>query len=264
VSSELSKEIIGLPTDYQKFIHLIRYARYSEELGRRETWEETVDRYFNFFEKHLTENFPNAVKEYNKVRKELEIAVINLEVMPSMRCLMTAGKALERDAVAGYNCSFLAVDNPRAFDECGVRDRLGGRASLLVTRGTQNLDFDKPRNPLPVLNDHAGEGAGDFIESFGKNGERRSHTAESIGKEDHRVIGAHVAINRDPVEGIRDRAFEVFAENGLSQRGVGGEHAKHGGHVRIDQEVLPKLLAWQNARVIQCFSNFPTGHGFGS
>ncbi len=124
VSNQLNKtnrkgeKIVGLPSDYQKFIHLSRYARYNEELGRRETWEETVGRYFNFFHKHLEENYPNAVKDYIKVRPELELAVLNLEVMPSMRCLMTAGKALERDAVAGYNCSFLAVDNPRSFDEC--------------------------------------------------------------------------------------------------------------------------------------------------
>ena len=106
-----------LPTEYQKFIHLSRYARYNEALGRRETWEETVARYFDFFEAHLREEFPGSDKELQKVRPELENAVLDLEIMPSMRCLMTAGKALRRDNVAGYNCSFLTVDSPRAFDE---------------------------------------------------------------------------------------------------------------------------------------------------
>lgn len=108
---------IRLPTEYQSFIHLSRYARYNEELGRRETWQETIKRYFDFFDNHLSENFPSGLALYRRNRKELETAVLNLEVMPSMRCLMTAGKALERDHVAGYNCSFLAVDSPRAFDE---------------------------------------------------------------------------------------------------------------------------------------------------
>jgi ribonucleoside-triphosphate reductase len=122
ISSELpptaTTEIgIALPTEYQRFIHLSRYARYNEEVGRRETWGETVARYFNFFEKHILENYPSGLKKYKEIRPELETAVLQLEVMPSMRCLMTAGKALERDTVAGYNCSFLAVDSPRAFDE---------------------------------------------------------------------------------------------------------------------------------------------------
>lgn len=108
---------ITLPTEYQQFIHLSRYARYREELGGRETWQQTVNRYLDFFEGHLEENFPSSVKAYKKIRPELEFSILNLEIMPSMRCMMSAGKALERDHVAGYNCSFLAVDSPRAFDE---------------------------------------------------------------------------------------------------------------------------------------------------
>ena len=108
---------ISLPTEYQRFIHLSRYARYREELGGRETWNDTVTRYLDFFEDHLSEYHPSGVKAYKKVRPELEFAILNLEVMPSMRCMMAAGKALSRDAVAGYNCSFLAVDSIRAFDE---------------------------------------------------------------------------------------------------------------------------------------------------
>jgi ribonucleoside-triphosphate reductase len=103
------------PTEYQSFIHKSRYARWLPEQNRRETWTETVSRYFDFFENHLKEN-NNFVLE-NHVRKELEESVLNLLVMPSMRCLMTAGEALKRENVAGYNCSYVAVDNPRSFDE---------------------------------------------------------------------------------------------------------------------------------------------------
>lgn len=106
-----------LPSEYQQFIHLSRYARYREDLGRRETWYDTVNRYLDFFEGHVEENYPNGLQAYKKVRPELEFAITNLDVMPSMRCMMSAGKALERDHVAGFNCSFLAVDSPRAFDE---------------------------------------------------------------------------------------------------------------------------------------------------
>lgn len=106
-----------LPTDYQTYIHLSRYARWREDLGRRETFDETVQRYFDFFDKHLSENYPQALEKYRLARPELETAVLNLEVVPSMRCLMTAGPALERDNVAGYNCSYVAVDDPRVFSE---------------------------------------------------------------------------------------------------------------------------------------------------
>jgi len=108
---------VELPTNYQQFIHLSRYARWNEENQRRETWEETVSRYFNFFHKHLVKNFMLNKHEYEKIRKLLENNVLNLDVMPSMRALMSAGKALEQDNVAGFNCSYLAVDNVRAFDE---------------------------------------------------------------------------------------------------------------------------------------------------
>lgn len=91
---------------YQQYIAKSRYARYLPGENRRETWEETVDRYINFW--------PQLSK---KEAKELREAIIALEVMPSMRCLMTAGEALERDNVAGFNCSYLPVDTPRAFDE---------------------------------------------------------------------------------------------------------------------------------------------------
>ena len=100
-----------LPTTYQQFIHQSRYARWQEDKHRRETWAETVKRYFDFFEQHLG-------SKSKKYRKELETAVLNLEIMPSMRALMTAGEALHRDNVAGYNCAYLAVNHKSAFDEC--------------------------------------------------------------------------------------------------------------------------------------------------
>ena len=106
---------MNLPTEYQSFIHLSRYARWDYSETRRETWEETVDRYFNFFKDHLKENCNYEVPE--KELKELRKAVVNLDIMPSMRCLMTAGEALKRENVAGYNCSYVKVDSPRSFDE---------------------------------------------------------------------------------------------------------------------------------------------------
>ena len=104
-----------LPTEYQEFIHLSRYSRWLPEKGRRETWSETVGRYFDFFTEHLQEQ--NEFKLDDVSRKRLEEAVLTQKVMPSMRCLMTAGEALKRENVAGYNCSYVAVDSTRAFDE---------------------------------------------------------------------------------------------------------------------------------------------------
>ena len=105
-----------LPTDYQNFIALSRHARWLPEKNRRETWEETVARYFDFMEEHLKENTNQELVP--KTRKILEDAVLNLEVMPSMRALMTAGPALAKNHIAGYNCAYLSVDHPKAFDEC--------------------------------------------------------------------------------------------------------------------------------------------------
>jgi ribonucleoside-diphosphate reductase alpha chain len=94
---------------YQSFIHKSRYARWLEEEGRRETWEETVKRYIDFFKEREQLN--------NEEGQELFDAIQAMEVMPSMRCMMTAGEALKRDNVAGFNCSYLHIDHPRAFDE---------------------------------------------------------------------------------------------------------------------------------------------------
>ena len=100
---------------YENFIALSRYARWIPEENRRETWGETVDRYFDFMLGHLEKD--NNYKPDAKLVAELKEAVFNRNVMPSMRSVMTAGAALDRDHVAGYNCSFVPVDNPRSFDE---------------------------------------------------------------------------------------------------------------------------------------------------
>ena len=105
----------SLPTAYQEFIHLSRYSRWLPEKERRETWSETVGRYFDFFEDHL--NDLHEFKITKALRDELEESVLSQNVMPSMRCLMTAGEALKRENIAGYNCSYVAIDRPQSFDE---------------------------------------------------------------------------------------------------------------------------------------------------
>ena len=108
-------ESVSLPTQFQSFIHLSRYSRWLPEQGRRESWGETVARYFDFFEGHLKENTKFTLSK--TLRAELESAILNLEVMPSMRCLMTAGEALAKSNIAGYNCAYTTVNRVRAFDE---------------------------------------------------------------------------------------------------------------------------------------------------
>ena len=83
---------INLPTDYQSFIHISRYARWIEDYNRRETWNETVNRYFDYMETHL--NKKCNYKLSTELRTKLQDAVLNLDIMPSMRALMTAGIAL--------------------------------------------------------------------------------------------------------------------------------------------------------------------------
>ena len=96
-----------LPTDYQSFIHKSRYAKYIEGKGR-ESWSETIDRYM----KNVVGTLVDTV-----TKKELEKAILSLDVMPSMRAMMTAGPALDRDNTSGYNCSYLPVDDLKSFDE---------------------------------------------------------------------------------------------------------------------------------------------------
>lgn len=100
-----------LPTDYQTYIHLSRYSRWLDDEKRRETWSETVKRYFDFFEEFLKEEKGFDINK-NGLRQELELAVLNLEVLPSMRGLMTAGAALKNSHIAIYNCSFAPPVTP--------------------------------------------------------------------------------------------------------------------------------------------------------
>ena len=104
-----------LPTEYQNYIAISRYARWIEEKNRRETWSETVERYVSYMQKRY-EKLTNK-KLDKKERDRWVDAITTLKVMPSMRALMTAGLALERDNTAGYNCSYLPVDDPKSFDE---------------------------------------------------------------------------------------------------------------------------------------------------
>ena len=99
-----------LPTPYQEYIFKSRYARFVPTLGRREEWEETVDRYIEYFKA----KFPRTKQV---PWKELRDSIVSLDIMPSMRCLMTAGPALDKDNVSGYNCAYVPIDNPKVFDE---------------------------------------------------------------------------------------------------------------------------------------------------
>ena len=105
----------NLPTLYQEFIHLSRYSRWLPDKSRRETWNETIERYFDYFEEHLQEM--HNYKLNKNLRNKLEEAVLETKIMPSMRCLMTAGEALKRENIAGYNCAYVAVNRVQAFDE---------------------------------------------------------------------------------------------------------------------------------------------------
>ena len=133
-----------LPTDYQQFIATSRYARFIDKEHRRETWEETVKRYFDFISAHLAENSGYNLRTED--REALEKAVRNLEIMPSMRALMTAGPALKRDNTAGYNCAYLPIDSPRSFDELFYILMCGAGVGYSVER--QYI------NELPIVSEH--------------------------------------------------------------------------------------------------------------
>jgi ribonucleoside-triphosphate reductase len=112
---------------YSEFIYKSRYSRWMYDLQRRENWSETVERYIKFFSARLP-------KKYRKQTVELQQAIFNMEIMPSMRALMTAGPALQKDNVAGYNCSYVAVDDPRAFDEAMYISMCGTGVGFSVER----------------------------------------------------------------------------------------------------------------------------------
>ncbi|PZR89748.1 MAG: ribonucleoside-triphosphate reductase [Stutzerimonas stutzeri] len=106
---------MSLPTDYQSYIHKSRYARFLDAEGRRENWDETVDRYLDYYGEELEAHHGYRVSPL--LRSEVRDAILNLHVMPSMRALMTAGEAARRENLATYNCSYLPIDRPKAFAE---------------------------------------------------------------------------------------------------------------------------------------------------
>ena len=132
-----------LPTTYQQFIHKSRYARWLDSEQRREDWDETVDRYVNFMVNQIRgkHNYELPKKDVEEIRE----AILNLEVMPSMRAMMTSGPALARDNISGYNCSYIPVDSPRSFDECMYILMCGTGVGFSVER--ENVD------KLPVVSD---------------------------------------------------------------------------------------------------------------
>lgn len=135
----------GMISDpYRSFIATSRYSRWLDDEGRRESWMETVDRYINFMHNHVNENYPGAIADTFWL--EAREAILNHKVMPSMRALMTAGKALERENLAQFNCSFIAIDDARSFDE-----------ALYVLMNGVGLGFSVEAehvNKLPIVNEH--------------------------------------------------------------------------------------------------------------
>ena len=133
-----------LPTDYQNFIALSRYARWKDDEQRRENWGETVDRYFSYMTEHLKKNYSYDITK--ALKEKLTQQIMDLGVMPSMRALMTSGPALDRCHVGGYNCSYIPVDSPRSFDECMYILMCGTGVGFSVER--ENVD------KLPIVNEH--------------------------------------------------------------------------------------------------------------
>ena len=151
---------MALPSLYQSFIHLSRYSRWLETEGHRETWEQTVSRYFDFFVDHLEEKCNYVVPD--TLRDELEKYVVNLEIMPSMRALMTAGEALKRDNVAGYNCSYSSAGKVKSFDEilyilmCGTGVGFSVERELIKTLPTIAEEFEDSDTTIVVQDSKMG------------------------------------------------------------------------------------------------------------
>ena len=152
-----------LPSEYQNFIYLSRYSRWMEDEGRRETWDETVNRLISFFRNHVENNL--GIKNQLDTRDWTTIknAILSLEVMPSMRSLMTAGPALERENIAGYNCSYIPVDNPKSFDEILYILMNGTGVGFSVERQYINqlptipdIDFEKTDDVISIADSKEG------------------------------------------------------------------------------------------------------------
>jgi|TARA_R110002020_G_scaffold59967_3_gene163001 ribonucleoside-triphosphate reductase len=142
-----------LPTEYQTFIHASRYARWLPEENKRESWIETISRFSTFIQIHLKKNL--GVDLESEVVRKIEDSIISLSVMPSMRALMTAGSALERENISGYNCSYLPIDSPRSFDEI-----------LYILMNGTGVGFSVERegiNQLPTIPDREFEYTEDVI-----------------------------------------------------------------------------------------------------
>jgi ribonucleoside-diphosphate reductase alpha chain len=156
--------LINLPTDYQTFIATSRYARWLDDEKRREYWPETVNRYIEFMEETL--KVKHNYKMPAELKAELLDAIINLQVMPSMRALMTAGEALARENVAGYNCSYTPINHPRVFDEI-----------LYILMNGVGVGFSVERdevNQLPIVNEHFEESTTTIIVDDSKAGWARA------------------------------------------------------------------------------------------
>ncbi len=132
---------------YQQYIHKSRYARFLPDKKRREHWQETVKRYIEFMRAHVTKNHNEAIKP--KDWMELEEAITSHEIMPSMRAMMTAGPALLRDNTAGYNCSYVPVDDPKAFDEAMHILMCGTGVGFSVERQFVNKMPEVPEKIFP-------------------------------------------------------------------------------------------------------------------
>ncbi len=145
---------------YRNFIAVSRYSRWLEDEARRETWTETVDRYIKFMKNHMDKNYAGAVEDefWDEAREAIE----NHKVMPSMRGLMTAGPALERENLAQFNCSFIAIDDPRAFDEAlyvlmnGVGLGFSVEAEHVMKMPTINEHFESTGSTILVADSKAG------------------------------------------------------------------------------------------------------------
>ena len=139
--------------DYQRFIALSRYARWIEEDNRRETWEETVSRLINYFKYHTEQVLGVSIDD--SMWKQIKGGIVSLNIMPSMRAMMTAGPALDREHIAGYNCSYIPIDNPKAFDEV-----------LYILMNGTGVGFSVERqyiNSLPTIPDREFEHTEDVI-----------------------------------------------------------------------------------------------------
>lgn len=145
---------------YRSFIATSRYSRWLEDEARRETWVETVDRYINFMHNHANTNYSGAIPDTFWL--EAREAILNHEVMPSMRALMTAGPALARENLAQFNCSFIAIDDARAFDEAlyilmnGVGLGFSVEAKHVMQLPTVNEHFEHTGTTIVVADSKAG------------------------------------------------------------------------------------------------------------